>query len=84
MRELAIHNEKDLEEFVKLQKDFKKSDNSWIVKIADVNTSTYDLSVKNPNAKEEEPLREPKEILKEISILDKERGDILKGIKELV
>jgi type I restriction enzyme M protein len=77
-------NEKDLEEFIKLQKDKKNSPNSWIVKIGDVNTDTYDLSVKNPNAKEETPLREPKEILKEIVALDKESEDILKSIKELV
>jgi type I restriction enzyme M protein len=77
-------NEKDLEEFIKLQKDKKDSDNSWTINMVDVNTDTFDLSVKNPNTKEEAPLREPKEILKEIVVLDKESEDILKYIKELV
>jgi type I restriction enzyme M protein len=77
-------NENDLAEFVKLQKTKANSDNSWTVNVKDINTETYDLSVKNPSAKEEAPLREPKEILKEIVALDKESEDILNSIKELV
>ena len=76
-------NEKDLEEFVQLQKEFKDSDNSWTVNVADIDTSTYDLSVKNPNKKEEVALREPKEILDEIASLDDESSQILKSIKGL-
>ena len=77
-------DENDLAEFIKLQKTKADSDNSWIVNIADVNTKTYDLSVKNPNKKEEAPLREPKEILNEITTLDEESTDILKSIMELI
>ena len=77
-------NENDLAEFVKLQKTKAGSDNSWTVNVKDINTDTFDLSVKNPNAKKEAPLRDPKEILKEISKLDEESEDILKGIKELL
>ncbi|MCD4814148.1 type I restriction-modification system subunit M [bacterium] len=77
-------NEKDLAEFVKLQKARKDSDNSWTVNIADVNEETCDLSVKNPNKKDETVLRNPKEILAEIKALDKENAEILKGIRELV
>jgi type I restriction enzyme M protein len=77
-------NENDLAEFVELQKDKKDSDNSWTVNVADINTDTFDLSVKNPNAPEAPPLREPEEILKEISELDKESAEILKEIKELL
>jgi type I restriction enzyme M protein len=77
-------NENDLAEFVELQKDKKDSDNSWTVNIADVDTSTFDLSVKNPNKKEELPLREPSNILEEISKLDKESAKILKSIMELL
>ena len=72
--------EKDLEEFIKLQKTKKKSENSWTVNIKDVDTSTFDLSVKNPNTPEEAPLREPKEILKEMVELDKKTAEILKSI----
>jgi type I restriction enzyme M protein len=77
-------NEGDLAEFVELQKTKADSANSWTVNVADINTETFDLSVKNPNKKEEAPLREPKEILDEIAKLDKESSDILKSIKELV
>jgi len=77
-------NENDLVEFIDLQKTKADSDNSWTVSMADINPETFDLSVKNPNKKEEAPLREPKAILDEISTLDKESADILKEIKELV
>ena len=77
-------NEKDLAEFVSLQKDKKDSDNSWSVNVSDINTDTFDLSVKNPNKKEETPLREPSEILDEIASLDEETAEIMKQIKELL
>ena len=41
-----------------------------MLKIGDVDEKTYDLSVKNPNLPEEAPLRDPKEILKEMEVLD--------------
>ncbi len=77
-------NEKDLAEFVELQKIKADSDNSWTVNIDDINVDTFDLSVKNPNKEEEAQLREPKEILNEISTLDKDSADILKSIKGLL
>jgi type I restriction enzyme M protein len=77
-------NEKDLSEFLELQKTFADSDNSWSVNVGDINQETFDLSVKNPNAKQEAPLREPEEILKEISELDEESKGLLKEIKELI
>jgi len=77
-------NEKDLAEFVTLQKTKADSVNSWTVKVSDINTDTYDLSVKNPNEKKEAPLREPQEILGEIAMLDKESVEILKSIKGLL
>jgi len=77
-------NENDLAEFVELQKTFADSENSWTVNIKDVDKSTLDLSVKNPNKKEEEPLRSPEEILNEIKALDKESAEVLKSIKELI
>jgi type I restriction enzyme M protein len=74
-------NEKDLEEFVELQKTKADSDNSWTVKIADINEETFDLSVKNPNKKEEAPPRDPKVILEEMIKLDRTSEDLLNGIK---
>jgi type I restriction enzyme M protein len=42
-----------LAEFVELQKTFADSENSWTVNVKDIDQSTFDLSVKNPNKKEE-------------------------------
>jgi len=42
------------------------------------------LSVKNPNNKDETILREPKEILAEISRLDKESAELLKKVEEIL
>lgn len=91
-------NEKDLEEFVELQKlalsgveGAGASENSWTVNIADVISSgvekgqcTYDLSVKNPNKKEVVRLRSPNEILEEMKALDEESAVILNSIMELI
>ena len=77
-------NEKDLAEFVELQKKKKDSENSWSVDVKDINQMTFDLSVKNPNKKDESVLREPKEILAEIEKLDKESAEILETIKGLI
>ena len=77
-------NEKDLEDFVTLQKNFTESENSWSVDISQVNTQTYDLSLKNPNKKEEAELRSTEEILKNIEILDEKTTEIISSIRELI
>ena len=77
-------NDKDMADFIKLQKTKDESEQSWTVKIADVDDTTFDLSVKNPNTPEEVPLRAPQEILTEMEKLDLETKDILASIKDLV
>jgi type I restriction enzyme M protein len=77
-------NDKDMAEFLELQKNFADSENSWTIDIEDVDTSNYDLSTKNPNAEEEAPLRSPTEILDEIEKLDEESREILKKIRALL
>ena len=77
-------NEKDLENFIKLQKTKAESENSWTVKINDVNDTNFDLSVKNPNKKEKAALRAPNDILKEMKTLDKESNDILNSILKMI
>lgn len=46
--------------------------------------ANYDLSVKNPNKKEEAALRLPEEILAEMRALDEESATILDSIQELL
>lgn len=77
-------NEKDLEDFVTLQKTKADSENSWTINVKDINQTTFDLSAKNPNKKEETELRQPQEILEEMKALDEESADILNSILELL
>jgi len=77
-------NDDDLQEFIELQADFKDSEKSWMVNAGDIDQDSFDLSVKNPNAPEEAPLREPQEILAEITKLDKESADVLQSISSLL
>ena len=77
-------NEADLAEFVELQKTKADSENSWSVDIKNIDQTTFDLSVKNPNKGGEVALRAPEEILEEISKIDKNSEEILKEIKKLL
>ena len=77
-------NDKDMAEFIKLQKSMPETGQSWNLKIADIDETTFDLSVKNPNTPEEAPLRSPEEILAEMETLDAKTADLIKSIKELV
>jgi type I restriction enzyme M protein len=87
-------NDNDLAEFVTLQKAAisndiadKKSgetDKSWSLPISDIDQTTYDLSVKNPNIEDAAPLRDPKSIIEDIIALDKESEVILAKIQGLL
>ena len=77
-------NDNDLKEFVALQQTFAESDQSWLVDVNEIDQSTWDLSVKNPNRNDEVILRAPSVIIEEIMALDKESESILVGIRELL
>jgi type I restriction enzyme M protein len=77
-------NEKDLEEFIELQKKFKDSDLSWSIDVSTVNQETWDLSVKNPNGINEAIHRSPAEIIAEIETLDAASQAILQRIRGLL
>ncbi len=77
-------SEKDLAEFVELQKTKAESENSWSLSVAELPEATYDLSSKNPNKKQETALRNPQEILEEMKALDEESTEILNSILELL
>ena len=74
----------DFDDFVTRAKDRTDSGQSWTVDIGDIDAVSYDLSVRNPFAPEEAPLRAPDEILDEIAALDAETAQILKRVRELV
>ncbi|MFO1064937.1 MAG: hypothetical protein U0892_13820 [Pirellulales bacterium] len=71
-------------EFVKLQKSKADSAKSWSVDIAEIDTKSFDLSVKNPNGGEEVKHRTPKAILDEIAKLDAESVKVLAKIRALI
>jgi type I restriction enzyme M protein len=77
-------NEKDLNDFIELQKTKAESENSWRIAVKDIDQSTFDLSAKNPNKKEEVALRQPQEILTQMRELDAETEEILESIANLI
>lgn len=83
-------NEKDLAEFIELQASVNaatggpETENSWNIDIGALRVAEMDLSAKNPNTPEEAPLRQPKEILKNMKALDAESETILNSILDLI
>lgn len=77
-------NDKDLEEFIKLQNKFKDSDLSWSIDASSINQDTWDLSVKNPNVNDEVIHKSPEALIKELEEIDAENKEILNRIKSLL
>jgi len=77
-------NDADLAEFIELQKTKVESEKSWSVDVSTIDTTIYDLSVKNPNAGEEVIHRSPQEIMNEIAALDAESAEVLGNIRALL
>ena len=50
-------NDSDLAEFIEKQTTFADSEKSWSVEVSEIDPTTWDLSVKNPNVEEEAPRR---------------------------
>lgn len=77
-------NDDDLAEFIALQPDKTDSEKSWSVKVDDLDQATWDLSVRNPHAPEEEPLREPEQIIADMLVRDEETRKILEDIRGML
>jgi len=77
-------NDKDMAEFIDLQTTRPETEQSWNLDVRSLSGAEVDLSVKNPNTPEEAPLREPEEILAEMSRLDLETNALLESIRELL
>lgn len=77
-------NDNDLKEFIELQKTTAESEKSWAVDVSDIDTGSYDLSVKNPNTPEEAPLREPAVIIDDIAAIDEQTASLLAEIKGML
>jgi type I restriction enzyme M protein len=77
-------NEKDLNDFIELQKTKAESENSWSIAVKDIDQSTFDLSAKNPNKKVEAALRQPQEILEQMKALDEESQLIMDNLQLII
>ena len=77
-------NDDDLMDFLALEKTKTDSMNSWTVDVGDLDTKTWDLTVRNPNAEGPRELGLPTEILAEIEVLDAECAALVTQIKELL
>jgi type I restriction enzyme M protein len=77
-------NDDDLADFIARQKTFADSKQSWSLDVGAIDTTTWDLSVKNPNGGGEVVMRTPQEILDEIEALDAEAAEVLSGIRGLL
>jgi type I restriction enzyme M protein len=77
-------NDRDLAEFVELQKTIADSPKSWSVDVDSIDPVSWDLSVKNPHGGEAVALRSPQEIMAEIAALDAESAEVLRRIRGLL
>ena len=75
--------EKDLEEFLALQKTKAESEHSWLLDVSTLGDD-YDLSVKNPNKVEEVDERTPQEIANSIVELNEMNQNLLNEILALL
>jgi type I restriction enzyme M protein len=77
-------NDDDLKEFVELQKTFAGSPKSWRVDATNIDQTTFDLSVKNPDGGEVVAHRRLQDILDEIAALDAESAEVIGEIRGLL
>ncbi len=77
-------NDGDLSEFIELQKTFADSPKSWSLDVSNIDTVSFDLSVKSPHEGESVPYRTPQDIMDEIATLDAESTEVLASIRTLL
>ncbi|MGB5778285.1 MAG: N-6 DNA methylase [Allopontixanthobacter sediminis] len=77
-------NDGDLAEFVTLQPNKAGGEKSWTVAVETLDQATFDLSVRNPNAPDKEPLREPAAIIEAMLARDNETAEILEDIRGML
>ena len=77
-------NEQDLEEFVTTSATQADTENSWLVDVKDIDKTTWDLTVTNPNRPDTADKRTSEQILEEIELLDLETATAIAAIKKLL
>lgn len=77
-------NDDDMSDFIKCQSNMTNGANSWNIAADRIDQISFDLTVRNPNEPETEPMRSPTEILEEIAVMDAESIKVLAGVRELL
>jgi type I restriction enzyme M protein len=77
-------NQDDMQVFLTAQKRKVISENSWLIDFSEINTNSFDLTVKNPTIKTEVLIRDPNEIIQELISLEIEEDHILTTISEMI
>ena len=77
-------NDNDMQDFLALSRTKGISDLSWIVDVSEINNSTWDLSVKNPNRTTAIDHRAPSDVLADLEVIDKKTTQILNKLRELL
>jgi type I restriction enzyme M protein len=76
-------NDEDLKEFVALEGSKPASPQSWTVEVEALDSTTYDLAIRNPNVTHSVAHRLPNDIIDEIEALDADSAAILEGLRAL-
>jgi type I restriction enzyme M protein len=74
----------DFVDFLSLQPSREASEKSWTIKADALDAASCDMSVKNPNRREEANHRAPEEIIAEMLALDEESAEILQQIRGML
>jgi type I restriction enzyme M protein len=74
----------DMAQFIALQVSSADSEQSWSVDVKSIDSSSFDLSVKNPSGNEAIVHRSPQAIMDEIAALDAEATEVLATIRGLL
>jgi type I restriction enzyme M protein len=77
-------NDADMAEFVAMNAACGTGSQSWLIEASDIDSTSWDLSIKNPNGPEAAELRSPKAILAEIAALDAESARVLARVGALL
>ena len=77
-------NDEDLKEFVALQASYADSEHSWSVDAKGIDKANFDLAVRDPTKGEEATIRDPEDIIAEMSLLDAESAGIFEEIRGLL
>jgi type I restriction enzyme M protein len=77
-------NDADLKEFVTLQATKPETPNSWNVDVTNIDTDTWDLTVRNPNSVGLAGLASPRAVLAEIRKLEARSDELIAEMERLI